>query len=120
MLSGIEALYDPRHIERIRREIECMGGSARLIEVPCCLLNPELEKYNIYYIDFLSLDTEGGEINILKSINYEKFYIYAITVENNYGTSEIRKFLESKNFQFITILGGADEIYINKKIYDHK
>lgn len=119
MLSGIEANYDPRHLERIQREIEAIGGSFRLIEVPCCLLNGELEKYNIYYVDFLSLDTEGGELEILKSIDFDKFYIYAITVENNYGTSDIRIFLDSKNFRLVA-MGSGEEVYINQKIYDQK
>ncbi len=120
MLSGVEANYDPRHRERIAREIAQMGGSARLIEVPSCLLNAELAKHNLYYIDFLSLDIEGGELELLKSIDFDTFYIYAITVENNYGTTEIRKFLESKNFLFIAMLDGTDEVYINQKSYDHK
>jgi FkbM family methyltransferase len=120
MLSGVETNYDPRHVARIEREITQMGGSSKLIEVSSCLLNSELEKYNFYRIDFLSLDIEGGELSILRSIDFDKFYICAITVENNYGTPEIRTFLESKGFLFITVLGDTDEIYINKKPYDHK
>jgi hypothetical protein len=112
MLSGIESNYDPRHLERIKREIEQKGGSFNLIEVPCCSLNSELKKHNFYYIDFLSLDIEGGELEILKSIDFDTFYISAITVENNYGTPEIRNFLTSKNFKLVALWEG-EEIYLN-------
>lgn len=114
MLSGIEAHYDPRHLDRIYREIKQLGGSYNFVEVECCVLNNELEKHGFYYIDFLSLDTEGGELTILKSIDFKKFYIYAIAVENNYKDDSIKAFLTSQGFAYVACLGGSDEIYINQ------
>lgn len=112
MLSGIENNYDPQHLQRIENELGMFGGSYRLIEVPCCLFNQILEKNSLFFIDFLSVDTEGGELKILKSIDFDKFYIFCICVENNYQYSDLRTFLESKGFKYIATLG--DEIYINQ------
>jgi hypothetical protein len=45
-----------------------------------------LDRENIVdqnHIDFLSLDTEGNELKILQSIDFDKFNIDVITVENN-------------------------------------
>jgi len=36
------------------------------------------------YIDYLSIDTEGSEYEILKSFNFSEFFIKIITVEHNY------------------------------------
>lgn len=114
MLSGIEAHYDPRHRDRIYREIQQMGGTYSFTEVECCTLNNELAKHGFYRVDFLSLDTEGGELSILKSIDFKTFYIYAIAVENNYKDDSIKVFLTSQGFALVASLGGSDEIYINQ------
>ena len=49
-------------------------------------------------IDLLSLDTEGGELEILKHIDFEKFDIKAIVVENQYDPAPIRDFLKTKGY----------------------
>jgi FkbM family methyltransferase len=36
------------------------------------------------YIDYLSIDTEGSEFEILKSFNFGEYFIKIITVEHNY------------------------------------
>lgn len=114
MWSGIESNYDPRHRALIEAKLKEKGGSYRLIEIPSYTLNGVLEKNQMYHIDFLSLDIEGGELEVLKSIDFKKFYITAITVENNYKTPEIVQFLESHGFKYIQKLG-VDEIFVNNK-----
>ncbi len=113
MLSGIEANYDARHKARIEAALKARGGSYEFVEVPAYTLNSILEKNQMYHIDFLSLDIEGGELAVLKSIDFKRFYFSAITVENNYHIPEIRSFLESQNFRFVKRLGTIDEVYIN-------
>lgn len=112
-LSGLVSTYDPRHMARLKLEIGRDGGSYEIIDVQSLRLDKVLREHNIFRIDYLSLDTEGGELEILKTINFDKTYIYAISVENNYGTSEFRNFLASKGFKLVTVLQGQDEIYIN-------
>lgn len=119
MLSGLQSKYDPRHVQRIEAENAAYGGSSEIIMVNCYLLNDILEKYHFDYVDFLSIDTEGGELDILKSIDFTKVYIYGITVENNYDSTEIREFLESKGFRFVETIH-IDEVYINTAICKKK
>ncbi len=114
LMSGLESKFDPRQIERIHRI--CPGQEIEILKVQCYLLNDFLEKHNYYYIDFLSLDTEGGELAILKTIDFDRYYIYTITVENNFAVKEFREFLESKGFQYLTRLHN-DEVYINTHPY---
>jgi FkbM family methyltransferase len=115
MLSGIMQTYDPRHLARIKLEIERDGGSCKEVTLPSRNFNNIVAEHNIKYIDYLSIDTEGSEFDILKSIDFEKVYIFAISIENNYQDSRFRPFLESKGFRFVSLLGGQDEIYVNKK-----
>ncbi|MEX0940424.1 MAG: FkbM family methyltransferase [Candidatus Babeliales bacterium] len=113
MLSGLIKKYDPRHIERINRELALYGGTKKIIVIPCYTLNTILEKYDIRYIDYLSIDTEGGELDILKSIDFSKIIINIIDVENNYNEPYIYNYLLKKGYQLVKRTG-ADEIY--KKI----
>ncbi len=114
MLSGIEVNYDPRHVEWIESDIKKYGGSYEMIDVNCFKVNDLLEKYGLYHIDYLSLDIEGGELEILKSIDFDRFYVFAISVENNYETASIRKFLTSKGFKYVTKID-VDELYVNMR-----
>ncbi len=119
MYSGIESNYDSRHREKIEEEIAANRGSSVFLEVPAYKLNTVLAENAFWDIDFLSLDIEGGELEVLKSIDFNTFYIASIAVENNYEIPEMRSYLESQNFRFIERLG-VDEIYINNKEFQKK
>jgi FkbM family methyltransferase len=74
-----------------------------------------LEIYNApYVIDYLSIDIEGMEYDILKTLSFDDYHINLITVEHNephIGSSyrsKIRKLLEQNNFEFIK---GNDDIH---------
>ncbi len=114
VFSGIVEKYDSKHTAVVAREMEKINDSSEIISVKTFLLNNLLEKHEFYHIDFLSIDTEGGELDILQSIDFDKFDIDVITVENNYYDPEYKKFLESKEYKYITRLG-CDEMY--KKQY---
>ena len=54
-------------------------------EVKTISLNDLLVKHRApKYIDYLSIDTEGSEYEILKSFNFKEFSVGIITVEHNY------------------------------------
>lgn len=107
MLSGIVDKYDERHKIRILNESSLHDCKRQKIKVPNFKFN-DLIKFN--RINLLDIDTEGGELEILKSINYDVYAIDLILVENNYGTNDMQEFLQTKNFKSITRLG-ADELF---------
>lgn len=115
MLSGILTNYDPRHLERIEKEIILYGGSYEIIPVQCYKLNDLLSQNRIRHVDYLSLDIEGGELDVLKSIDYDTIFIDIIDVENNYNYPDMKEFLNSKGYTLITSIGGQDEIYMKNK-----
>ncbi len=111
-LSGIPDTYDPRHQARIDAEVECYGNEGKpstlhYIKVPNCRFNDVVEQTEI---DFVSLDTEGSELEILQSIDFQKYNIRCFTIENNYSTADIPTFMSSKGYRMVARLG-CDEVY---------
>lgn len=117
MLSGIKDMFDQRHFERIDKIIEEHGGNKTIIEVPALPLEEIFDQHSITTIDYCNIDVEGGEIGVLKSIDFSKVKIRVFTIENNYRTKQLRKFLVPKGYRLIGKLG-ADEVYeLNSKRY---
>jgi len=69
-------------------------------------------------IDYLSMDTEGSEFDIIKEYDFSR-HINIITVEHNYsGNREnIKNFLQEKNFiRIFDSISEWDDWYINAEI----
>ena len=117
-LSGLINKYDKRHIERIRNEVKNPNnkGYDKII-VNTEKLSNILEKQNIYNIDFLSIDTEGSELDILKTLDFNKFNIDVITIEDNYNDRNIIDFFTKKGYELITIIK-CDKIF-KKNLISH-
>lgn len=110
MLSGLVENYHPRYLERIENEIREKGGGFEDIEINCVTLNSILENDHIYDIGYISIDIEGGEYEILKSFDFNKFRVSIFSVENNYKDYRISKLMKKKGYFLLAILG--DEFYI--------
>ncbi|AUC78267.1 FkbM family methyltransferase [Nonlabens sp. MB-3u-79] len=115
MLSGISKFRDSRHQERTLSEISQYGGQMEEIEIRTYSFDEVFQKFNIKKIDYLSLDIEGGEFEVLQSINFGKYNISILTVENNYQSSKIRNMMSTKGYYLLLIIG-ADDFYIKKDI----
>jgi FkbM family methyltransferase len=98
MLSGLSESYNFSHKNRISNEVNHHGGKINQIKMPVYRLQSILDEHNIIDVDYCSIDTEGSEFNIVKSIDFEKTNIKIFSIENNYGDTEIKDFLESKGY----------------------
>ena len=70
-------------------------------QVTTISLNDLLAKYNApYSIDYLSIDTEGSELEILQAFDFSKHQISVITVEHNFTQQreQIYQLLTSKGY----------------------
>ena len=67
-------------------------------------------------IDLLSIDVEGGEYQVLQSIDYKAYHINVITVEENSNKDKIDRLLEEDNFELLCVIGGLDLVYVNKNL----
>lgn len=110
MLSGLLDKYDERHLARIDTEVSLYNLEKRLIQVNCYRFNDIMKRYGVKHIDYLSIDTEGGELEILKSINFNAITIDIISVENNYNDKNFEKFLDTQGYRLVQHIG-VDEIY---------
>ena len=69
------------------------------------------------YIDYLSLDTEGTELEILKGLDMNKYTIGYISVEHNYRPSrqEIAMYLKNHNYLY-SRWNRFDDEYMHKEL----
>ncbi len=103
-LSGLLHKYDKNHLDKINQLVKDEVASCEIIDVECYLFNDLVKKHNIFHIDFLSIDTEGGEFDIISSIDFDTITIDVITVEDNYNDKRFTPFLKDKGFTFVTRL----------------
>lgn len=114
MLSGLKNNYDSRHLNRLQNEINSFGGTTDIIKVSTNKIETICDEYNVKHINYLSVDVEGAEFEVIKSINFDKVFIDIIGFENNYNDSSIPivNYLIEKNY---TILhNSTDILMINK------
>ena len=72
-------------------------------------------------IDYLSIDTEGTEFEILKSLNFEIYRPKVITIEHNYKDyrKKIFNFLQEKKYKRVfKNVSRFDDWYIDNLIFD--
>lgn len=116
MLSGVSNKYDIRHLERIKKEISINGGEIKSIEVQMVCLET-ISQINGRCIDFISIDTEGNEFDIVKSIDFKKICVRVLVIENNYNDKNLAGFLRNKNYILIATLA-TDEVYIQENEFN--
>lgn len=86
--------------------------NSEVLNVSTISLLDLLDKYNApKEIDYLSIDTEGSEYDILNAFDFDKYNFKLITVEHNYThyREEIYKLLSSK---------GYSRVYMNYSQWD--
>jgi FkbM family methyltransferase len=101
-LSGLVKNYDNQHKKRIERDMNKPNSQGyEIINVNTVKLSTILEDENITHIDFLSIDTEGSELDILKTVDFNKVNINVILIEDNYNDPNIMKFFEERGYNFL-------------------
>ena len=104
-LQGVLENYNPKHLTRTMTELKYKDY--KIIQLNMTTLQQLLNKYKLYNIDYLSLDVEGSELQVLKGIDFKKSNIKLIGVEINYNEdkNDIFKFLIDNNYTFLTKQG---------------
>jgi FkbM family methyltransferase len=120
MISGIKDNFDIRHLHRLQLENTQHGSITEVIKVETKKLETILYENDISHINYLSIDVEGAEFEVIKSINFDKVFIDVIGFENNYNdvSVPIVEYLQNKGF--IIIHTSIDIFMINKMSIFHK
>lgn len=99
------------HDKRIDKESQ--SQKKVLLYIPCFSLNTILAAINVNKIDYFSLDVEGGEYDVLKSIDFKKTKIDSFSIEHNGFTDDklkIKTHLE--NIGYKTMKEDGQDIYL--------
>jgi len=84
------------------------------IYVQCFPLTSILDALNVHHIDYLSLDVEGAEIEILKTVDWTKLTVDVLTIEYNLSVDKLRKirslFKNTSLYKEVRILGGGQDV----------
>ncbi len=113
-LSGIGSSFLEDNHEIIRNE------NYISYNVETISLTDLLNDYNIpVSIDFISIDTEGSEFDILSNFNFDKYDVDIFTVEHNYIHSkreEIKNLMEKNHYtRILTDISQWDDWYVSNK-----
>lgn len=97
-----------------------IGGNSNKYEVETISLVDLLKKYNApAEIDYISLDTEGSEIEILEAFDYTKYKVKFFTVEHNEkeeNRQKIYDLLTSKGYdRVLKQISNWDDFYVLKE-----
>ena len=91
------------------------------IKIKCSTLNTILEENRIESFDYLNVDVEGAELNVIKGINFKKYFPKLISIENNnllisdYMQTEIYKILINNDYVFVNKIG-VTNLFIRKDL----
>ena len=112
MISGLASDFDRRHLARLNFENSHYGGTTRIVPVPVRRLDSILKEHNIDHVHYLSIDVEGAEFSVIKSINFDTVKIDVIGFEDNYPDkgAPIVKYLEDRGYKKIIKTG--DDIFM--------
>ncbi len=100
MLSGLSSHFDERHIHRLNH----VASAAQAIQVPVARLGSLLDKHGLDHIDLCSIDTEGSELAILNTLDFDRHRISVLTIENNFGESALPDLMAQKGYDFVATL----------------
>ena len=114
-MSGINNLNFKDSFERIKKN---SNSKINKINIECKTFEKLIPSDQI--IDLISIDIEGNEPDVLKSINFDKYQIKVIILENKTPKElSYLEFFKEKNFNYFDRVG-MDEIYYNKKYFSLK
>lgn len=98
-LSGIKEYIKPESLNAFKDSYK----QYKTINVKTININDLLEENKLYEIDYVSLDIEGYELEVLKTWNFDKFKVNYLTIEHGnviHYQNQIREFLLTKGFSF--------------------
>ncbi len=80
----------------------------RTIKVPTISLADLLGEHALEEVDYISMDVEGTELDVIESFPSNKFRVRAWTIENKPRNDEIAEAMRKKGYKRVEMLGGDD------------
>lgn len=112
MFSGLVEKYEKKHLARVHREIKERHGKGTVISVQSMLVQDVISDAGLKHIDYCNIDTEGGELDILKTIDFDAVCIDCFTVEDIFGkNTKLLQFMKSKGYRMVKRLD-VDVVFV--------
>jgi len=111
MLSGIRD-----HIENMDRVTNVRAArdlEQKLVTVPCYRIDSVLEEAGVRTVDYLSIDVEGAEVQVLEGVDFAKVRVNVIGVESGPRFPDVHKLLTAAGFEYQGLLF-FDEIFVHR------
>lgn len=93
---------------------------SKCLTVPAVRLDSLLSSMQINSVLFCSVDVEGSEINVLRTIDFAACDIAAFLIENNFSYSSVRRirsFMKSQGYILVAHFADQDDLYIKRSLF---
>lgn len=101
MLSGIAKHFDPRHKNRLAGDVESHNDKAYKQIITAKTLQSILDENDLSEVNYLSVDTEGSELAIMKGIDFNKTKIDLISLEVNFELEPVNSAMKEYGYKFL-------------------
>jgi hypothetical protein len=103
MIPGLKNHYYLRHHTRLVNENNHFGSSSNIISIPTNTLANIFKTHDVTHVNYLSIDVEGAEFAVIKSIDFENVFIDVIGFENNYNDTSVPivEYLTTKGYDIL-------------------
>lgn len=107
-MSGLARSYDPDILSLVRENSDHQETE---LEVATRPLADILGANDLQTVDYISLDVEGAELEILSGFPFDDFDVTAWSVENSTRNPKIPELMECAGYRRAIVLG-VDEIFV--------
>ena len=91
------------------------GGSSEFISITARTFADVVAEHGLSEINYVSIDTEGGELEILRSMDFRKVFVHALSVEYQIPQREtMMAMMREQNFEMIKAMG-SDLLFLHRK-----
>ena len=122
-LTSVKEITGEKHQQRIDADAllyekdETWRHAKQNVVVKCYPLSSLMNTSGQTHIDYFSLDVEGAEMIILKSIDWKHLDIDVFTIETDQHRQGILTFMKTQGYKCIQTISGDDVFWkINKNI----
>ena len=115
---GVDRFQEGGHLQKAAET----SAYVYRVKANCFPLNVMLDAIGANRVDMFSLDVEGAELAVLKSIDWNRVTIRVLMIEHNGQPKQIDEFLVSKGYQLVNAIDGypgaqwkkSDVLYVLK------